>query len=113
MKHISFVAQQMSSRNNLYFDTDVKTSPSESMQIQVMGNSQSKRTLFLQKHKAKSPVKLTGLSPTKSEVFFYNSNIGSCYKDLQSLSFAYVVIVLQNDQISVLICQLHQMSLEK
>ena len=47
----------MSIRNNPYFDINVKTSLSESMHLWLMGNSQSKKTLFLQKHEVKSPVK--------------------------------------------------------
>lgn len=69
--YISSVAQQqMSIRNNPYFDINVKTSLSESMHLWLMGNSQSKKTLFLQKHEVKSPVKFPVSSPTKSESFF-------------------------------------------
>lgn len=66
--------QQMSSRSNLYFDINVKTSPSESKRIWVMENSQSKRTFY---KNIKSPVEFTGLSLTNGGVSFYNSNIGS------------------------------------
>lgn len=43
----SVVQQQMSNRNNLYFDVDVKTNPSERKRIQIMENSQSKTRGFL------------------------------------------------------------------
>lgn len=39
----------MSSRNNPYFDNDVKKSPSESKQIRSMESPQLKRALFLEK----------------------------------------------------------------
>ena len=47
MGYVSSVAQQqMSSRNNPYFDIDLKTSPSESERIRVVENSQLKELYF-------------------------------------------------------------------
>ena len=74
---------QMSSRNNPYFDIDVKTSSSEDKRIWVMETTRSKRILFLQKHELKFLVKFTGLSPAKAEVSFYDVDISSRCEDLK------------------------------
>ena len=49
-----------------------------------------KRSSFLQKYKVKSPVKFTGLSPTKYGLSLFNTITGSIVQNIDALPFAYV-----------------------
>ena len=69
--YVSFVSPQKTSQTrNQYFDVNIQTDSYERKNVRVMINSNTSRSLFLQKSKSKSPVTLINLSPTKTTTFF-------------------------------------------
>ncbi|XP_057296765.1 uncharacterized protein LOC130625681 [Hydractinia symbiolongicarpus] len=88
---VTFVSPtKISAKANPYFDVYVKTSPSESKKIRVMSTSSMKRNLFTEKEESKEPVRLIGLSPTKSNMFFFNSNTGGQVEENKDVTFQYL-----------------------
>ena len=73
-----------SRKNNTFFDAQLKTQ-NDMKRIRVMCNVNISRTSFMAKCEAKSPVKLTGLSPVSNALTFFNSNTGSRLLDVESI----------------------------
>ena len=88
--YVSFVSpQRVSGKNNPYFDVKINVAENECKQIRVMANSNTKRSLFLEKQESRGPVAISGLSPSKSGLIFFNSNSGTRLVDSSALGFKY------------------------
>ena len=89
----------MSARNNPYFDIQLKTDRTVCKTVKVTGNINTKRTLFLEKVESKTPIRLSGLSPSKSGVLLFNSNTGSRMLENVHLEFKYTRYTFHHDSI--------------
>lgn len=57
--------------------------------VQIIENARTNKKLFSTKWELKSPIKLSGLSPTSSSLVSFNSNTGSRMGNLDIISFQY------------------------
>ena len=68
----------------------IKTAPSEASKVCVMSSNNTKRSLFCEKQESKQPIQLTGLSPSKSGITFFNGNSGGRLVGNAEVTFQYV-----------------------
>lgn len=79
---------QTSKRNNSFCDVQLCCNH-ESKKVRVMANYNTNMNLFMSKCEAKSPIKMTDVSPTKGGLYFFNTNTGSRMIDEHNVSFKY------------------------
>ena len=78
----------------------------ETCSIRVMQNETTSRNLFLTKQKNKVPVELTGITKSKSKIFF-NSSTGSHMSDMEHINFEYKELTITK------VCDLKKMPIDQ